>query len=242
MASARNLVLEFSKHTKYTIHPSSLTQAHHPQCIRVSYCNSTQYRFSTWGRYNILEDSVDAHPIMSILTGCRSLKDCYERIRSADEYIALLNSDNSTYSYQHHKYFILTLIQTASKDKYLSHQMIINIIEFYSNKSFNSIYNVPTESIHNFLSILSRRGDFNAITSIIDRLTANENTDDNKLPTLSINNQLFCILIQSLRIGGQYDRGYALFEQALNEFKLKPSISLLLQGYMVCHLNLFLIF
>ena len=164
---------------------------------------------------------------MSILNGCRSLKDCYQTIIHETEYLSLLKEDKLGYTAQHHKYFILQLIDKASKDKYLSWQMVFNIIQFYSN--FNQRYRMKPQSIYNFLSILSRRGDFNAVSSIIKKLII----PSNDKPQLTINSQLFSLLIQALRIGGQSDNAFNLFQQSITEFNLKPSIQVLVQGYMV---------
>ena len=90
-----------------------------------------------------------------------------------------------------------------------------------------SIYNVPIESIYNFLGVLSRRGEYNSISSIIEKLSDKLNIN------IDVNHQLFTLLIQSLRIGNQSQSGYLLFQQAVNEFNVEPSLPLLLQVYMV---------
>ena len=217
-----------TKHTIHTIHTYTKHANHITKSVKIDRIKSIQIMYNV-SNYNLNNFSasnfVNEHPITSILNGCRSLKDCYERIINEKEYLLLLNEEKSGYTHQHHITFMLKLIDRASKDKYLSWQMVLNIIQFYSN--FNEIYNVKPETVYNFLSILSRRGDFNAVSSIIQRLI------DCQQPKLSINNQIFALLIQSLRIGGQSERGYTLFQQAINEFNLKPSISILLQGYMV---------
>eukprot|EP01084_Bolivina_argentea_P040218 74324_1 len=226
MSSTRTLLLRSTKHTIHTRIIKSV------QIHKMQSCNGNIHN------YRLLSTNIDIsfkhsigigvpHPIVSILEGCKSLKDCYIKIRNEHEYISLLSNNNSTYSYDNHKYFILKLTEKASQDKYLTWQMIFNIIEFYSNQ--NEIFHLPIESIYNFLSILCKRGDFNAVSSMIEQLITQSN---DRLPILQINNQLFIMLIHSLRISKQYEKGHELFQQAINEFNIEPTIPLLLQGYM----------
>ena len=242
MTTPRRLFLTFTSCTKRTIHNGNTvqctitTKSVHRIEVTKSICSQhcTQHR-----QFATVRNAQYVSEMNSILNGCSTLKDCYERIRNESSYIAVLSDGNAAvYSYQDHKYFILQILRTASKDKYLSWQMVLNVIEFYSK--FQKMYNVPIESIYNFLSIFSRRGDFNAVSSIVDRLV--ENTESavgavpqpvDTLPSLPINHRLFTLLIQSLRIGGQSERGYSLFQQSLRDFDLQPSVPLLLQGYMV---------
>lgn len=241
MSSTRKLFLVIHSTRKYTIHSYSIHRTIITKSVQICKIKSvsveSNYRFSSNAMQSLPSNSSSSsstslssnseHHIVSILSGCRSLKDCYEKMIHEKEYLSLLNEDKLGYTNQHHKYFILKLINKASKDKYLSWQMVFNIIQFYSK--FHQRYQMKPASIYNFLSILSRRGDFDAVTSIIEHLSTASN-----LPQLPINSQLFTLLIQALRIGGQSKRGYHLFEQCIEDFDLKPSIQLLLQGYMVC--------
>eukprot|EP01083_Nonionella_stella_P025499 70188_1 len=222
MSSTRKLLLRITKYTVHTHSCANINRGMVTKWIEIEHCKVHSSFACPIRKIHSDLHQDHAHSITSILSGCRSFKDCYRVIRSKEEYLVLLNKDDSSYTYQHHKYFILHLIERASKDQYLSWQMIWNLIQFYSN--FKARYHVPTESIYTFLSILSRRGDFTAVSCIIERLL--------DIETLPINHRVFCLLMEALRVGGQSHKGYGLLEQALSDFNLEPSVTLLLHGYM----------
>ena len=237
MTSTRKLLLVITKHTihtKSTFNHTIITRSIKIETIQSinipsNHVQQSSFATSVIPTYSTTDDD-KGHSITSILSGCKTLKDCYNRMIDAQEYISLLKqNDSSSYSLSDHKYFLYMLISRASKDKYLNWQTIFKIIEFYSNMHERN--QMPIDCIQNFLSLLSKRGDYDGVSCIIERLISEKTS---KLPTISTTNaQIFTLLIQALRIGGHSERGYTLYEQAMNEFNLQPSITLLLQGYMV---------